>query len=103
MRISRDSSGKHPDPVGPGLDPYLSKNEERERDKSAEQRLRDRLREELRQEFEEGFNLMKENGSWATYTIGSGGEQLDIDIDPANYIHIAYIDESGSVRYILGQ
>jgi hypothetical protein len=46
---------------------------------------------------------LKENGTWETYTIGSGGEQLDIDIDPANYIHIAYIDESGSVRYILGQ
>lgn len=46
---------------------------------------------------------LKENNVWTSYPIGQGGEQLDVDIDAANYIHIAYIDNSGSVKYILGQ
>ena len=49
---------------------------------------------------------LKENstGTWEIVSnIGSGGVQLDVDIDSANYIHIAYIDNTGSVKYILGQ
>lgn len=46
---------------------------------------------------------LKENGSWQSYQIGNGGQQLDVDIDAANYIHITYIDSSGNVKYILGQ
>ena len=46
---------------------------------------------------------LKENGIWNSYNVGTGGEQLDVDIDAANYIHIAYIDSTGSVKYILGQ
>jgi hypothetical protein len=46
---------------------------------------------------------LKENGVWNSYPVGQGGEQLDVDIDAANYIHIAYIDNTGSVKYILGQ
>jgi len=46
---------------------------------------------------------LKENGQWNSYPVGNGGAQLDVDIDQANYIHIAYIDNTGSVRYVLGQ
>ena len=46
---------------------------------------------------------LKENGVWQTYFVGTGGEQLDVDIDPTNFIHIAYIDNMGNVKYVLGQ
>ena len=46
---------------------------------------------------------LKENGVWETYFVGTGGEQLDVDIDPTNFIHIAYIDNMGNVKYVLGQ
>ena len=46
---------------------------------------------------------LKENNVWTSYPIGQGGEQLDVDIDAANYIHIAFIDDAGSVKYVLGQ
>jgi hypothetical protein len=46
---------------------------------------------------------LKENGSWETYYVGPGGEQLDVDIDPTNFIHIAYIDSMGNVKYVMGQ
>jgi hypothetical protein len=46
---------------------------------------------------------LKENNQWNSYPIGNGGTQLDVDIDPTNFIHIAYIDNMGNVQYILGQ
>ena len=46
---------------------------------------------------------LKENNQWNTYFVGNGGEQLDVDIDPTNFIHIAYIDTAGNVKYVLGQ
>ena len=46
---------------------------------------------------------LKEDNQWNSYQIGFGGEQLDVDIDPTNFIHIAYIDNMGNVKYVLGQ
>ena len=46
---------------------------------------------------------LKENNQWNTYQVGFGGEQLDVDIDPTNFIHIAYIDNMGDVKYVMGQ
>lgn len=46
---------------------------------------------------------LKENNQWNTYQVGFGGQQLDVDIDPTNFIHIAYIDNVGNVKYVMGQ
>lgn len=46
---------------------------------------------------------LKENGQWNSYVVGNGGQQLDVDIDTSNFIHIAYIDSSGDIQYVLGQ
>jgi hypothetical protein len=46
---------------------------------------------------------LKENNQWNSYYVASGGEQLDVDIDPSNFIHISFIDGQGNVKYILGQ